>query len=272
VEAASQNVENSALVKIRILTPKGEDVRPGLQSAFVAVFRQKRCVNGRTMGNRVDSEAHSQAQGHGPVHHPSFQNAFSSSPAHIVEKLVRLKNSDPELFTEAWNRLPGSVRENILSYLKKYPKLLEGEYPLLLLHRAGDLSKNEVEDFEGRASTVDHRSARPLESSPETQEPVTKAVRKKEPSQKSRPRTVNNRAPEKISEERSDSDSDVRAPLTVERREGTRGLPKADADSLLLAELRKISRQNKTQIGLMRRLVETSKGKGRTAFSFSKDR
>ncbi len=225
------------------------------------------------MGHKVEAEAHSQAHTHGPAQHHSFHNAFSPSPSHIVEKLVRLKNSDPELFTEAWNRLPGSVRENILSYLKKYPKLLEGEYPLLLLHRAGDLSKDEVEDYESRSFTeIEPRRAIPLESITKPEEPVRRPVRRTEPSQKARSKTVSNRALEKLSDERTDPARPVRATLTAERREGERGPSRDDADSLLLAELRKISRQNKTQIGLMRRLVETSKGKSRTAFSFSKDR
>jgi hypothetical protein len=222
------------------------------------------------MGHKVDAEPHSQAPSHGPAQHHSFHNAFSPSPSHLVEKLVRLKNSDPELFTEAWNRLPGSVRENILSYLKKYPKLLEGEYPLLLLHRAGDLSKDEVEDYESRTPTsIEPRRAIPGESTAELTEPVRKSVRKAEPSEKARSRTVSNRALEKFLDEKIDLARPVRVTPTVER--SARSPSRDDADSLLLAELRKISRQNKTQIGLMRRLVETSKGKNRTAFSFSKD-
>jgi len=72
---------------------------------------------------------------------------------------VKLKNSDPEMFSEAWNRLPDSTRENILEYLKRYPNLLEKEYPLLLLHRSGSLSGDEVEEFEEQASTTHEAEA-----------------------------------------------------------------------------------------------------------------
>ena len=223
------------------------------------------------MGHGGEAEGHSQPQSHGPVHHHSFQNAFSPSPSAIVEKLVRLKNSDPELFTQAWNRLPGTVRENILSYLKLYPKLLEGEYPLLLLHRAGDLSKDEVEDFDNRASsTVQPRRTTPLEPVAEAMQWARAPPRKKEASRSQRPKIGQGRSLGRISVEEIDEDRQARAPPTLEK-EDTRSPRNADADSLLLAELRKISRQNKTQIGLMRRLVESSKGKSRASFSFSKD-
>src|SRR5260370_34260766 len=130
------------------------------------------------MGPRVDSEAHSQARGQSPAHHPTFHHTFSPAPNQVVEKLVRLKNSDPELFSEAWNRLPGSVRENILSYLKKYPNLLEREYPLVLLHRTGELSKDEKEDLEGQTSAkVEHRGAQTPEQVSKLKTPIRKKER-----------------------------------------------------------------------------------------------
>jgi hypothetical protein len=214
------------------------------------------------MGNRVDAQAHSQAHDHGPVQHHSFQNAYSPSLSHLVEKLVRLKNADPELFAEAWNKLPGSARENILSYLKKYPRLLEGEFPLLLLHRAGDLSKDEVEEVESRASTiVEPRRPRPPEQVNQPIRSVRETARRNEPSQKARSKTVS--TPIRPLHEQADATRLGNA-LTWEERESTRISTRSDPDSLLLAELRKISRQNRTQIDLMRRLVETSKGKNRT--------
>src|SRR5215467_1527653 len=106
----------------------------------------------RSMGHRGDTETNSQNPSHASTHHYSFHEAFTPAASHVVEKLVRLKNSDPELFIEAWNRLPGSTRQNILSYLKKYPGLLEKEYPLLLLHRSGEISKAEMEEYESSSN------------------------------------------------------------------------------------------------------------------------
>ncbi len=212
------------------------------------------------MGPRADPEAHSQPHSQNPSHHPSFHHAFSPSPSHIVEKLVRLKNSDPELFSEAWNRLPGSARENILSYLKKYPNLLEREYPLLLLHRTGELSKDEIEDVESQAlSRVESRRAQPPESAPKPKAPV----RRKERSQRVRSRIVDRGKSDRSPYEWTGPELPAHTSLKTEQREGTDLSPtmKGDADALLLAELREISRQNKTQTELMRRLVQTLKGK-----------
>ncbi len=216
--------------------------------------------NGWTMGHRVDSEAHSQARGQSPAHHPTFHHTFSPAPNPIVEKLVRLKNSDPELFSEAWNRLPGSVRENILSYLKKYPNLLEKEYPLLLLHRTGELSKDEIEDLEGQTSAkVEHRRAQTPEPVPKPKAPL----RKKERSQGVPSRDFEHEKSERPRYDWTDRELLARSSLRTENRGSTDALEsmKGKADSLLLVELRKISKQNKTQTELMRRLVQTLKDK-----------
>src|SRR5215470_15690419 len=59
-------------------------------------------------------EAHSHSHGHGHTHHSG------PSPAVMAEKLLELKNSDPELFNQAWRQIPQSTQENILAYLKKH--------------------------------------------------------------------------------------------------------------------------------------------------------
>src|SRR5215472_16214626 len=59
-------------------------------------------------------EAHSHSHGHGHPHHSG------PSPATMAERLLELKNSDPELFNQAWRTLPASTQENILAYLKKH--------------------------------------------------------------------------------------------------------------------------------------------------------
>ena len=211
------------------------------------------------MGPRMDAEAHSQAHGHVPVQHHSFHNAFSQSPSGIVEKLVKLKNSDPELFSEAWNRIPGSVRENILSYLKKYPNLLEKEYPLLLLHQHDRLSKDEIEGLEGSVSTrVEPRGTIAPEPSIEYRKPH----HRREPVRRVRSKVVSSRRLEQAVIERSVRTAPTHISTETDKEKTKRTSPttSGNADSLLLAELRKISRQNKTQIELMRRLVQTSRG------------
>src|SRR5262249_26405594 len=40
--------------------------------------------------------------------------------AAMAERLLELKNSDPELFNQAWRQIPPSTQENILAYLKKH--------------------------------------------------------------------------------------------------------------------------------------------------------
>src|SRR6266568_6812268 len=110
------------------------------------------------MGHREVAEEPSQQHSRAPGHAP-FHRAFPPSQSHAVDRLVKLKDSDPEMFSEAWNRLPDSTRANILEYLKRYPNLLEKEYPLLLLHRSGSLSGYEVEEFEEQVSTTPETEA-----------------------------------------------------------------------------------------------------------------
>ncbi len=62
-----------------------------------------------------DTEAQSQTHGHGHAHHAS-----SPSPGEIAERLLELKHSNPELFTQAWKRIPQATQDNILSYLNKH--------------------------------------------------------------------------------------------------------------------------------------------------------
>ncbi len=175
---------------------------------------------------------------------------------------MRLKHSDPELFSEAWNKLPGSVRENILSYLKKYPNLLEREYPLLLLHRMGQLSKDEMEGLEGPVSNaIESRTPHLRESFAEPKEPT----RKRGPLQRVRPRIVKSRKSESPLHEWTDRELLAQnSPLEKQKREEVNTSPavKGKTGSLILAELREISSQNRTQNELMRRLLQTLTSKG----------
>ncbi len=38
----------------------------------------------------------------------------------MAERLLELKNSDPELFSQAWKKIPQSTQDNILAYLKNH--------------------------------------------------------------------------------------------------------------------------------------------------------
>ncbi len=62
-----------------------------------------------------DTETHLQTHGHGHPHHAS-----SPSPGEIAERLLELKHSNPELFTQAWKRIPQTTQDNILTYLNKH--------------------------------------------------------------------------------------------------------------------------------------------------------
>ena len=201
------------------------------------------------MGHREVAEEHSHQPNHSPGHTPSHR-AIPPSPSHVVDRLVKLKDSDPEMFSEAWNRLPDSTRENILEYLKRYPNLLEKEYPLLLLHRSGSLSGYEVEEFEEQASTPET----------ETLETVVR-LQKKQPPRRVQPRIARAKAPPRHGPEALNEESAKPSPRTV-RKNRTPAMDGTGsrADSLFLSELRKISKQNSIQIDLLQRLLQAYEG------------
>ncbi len=205
------------------------------------------------MGPRIDTETHSQTHGHGHSPHSLSHYTSSPSPGPIVEKLVRLKNSDPELFSQAWNKLPGSARENILSYLKKYPNLLEREYPLLLLHRLGQLSTDEIERLESRRPHFRESIAEPREP-----------ARKRGPLQRVPLRAMKIGRSESPPHEWTNGELLTHTALGKARGEEADASPTVGGktDSLILAELREISRQNRTQNELMRRLLQALTAKG----------
>src|SRR5215470_9548753 len=61
----------------------------------------------------MSATAHSHSHGHS--HQGTSQNLGV-----MAEKLLELKNSDPELFNQAWKKIPQSTQENILAYLRKH--------------------------------------------------------------------------------------------------------------------------------------------------------
>ncbi len=168
-----------------------------------------------------------------------------------MDRLVRLKDSDPEMFSEAWNRLPDSTRENILEYLKSYPNLLEKEYPLLLLHRAGKLSGDEVQEFEQTAIEPDQ-----LESAPDAE--PKRSLQKKQSSRPSRSRRAKARVPAmpKSNEPNGAVAHKANSGIVRAARSRERDGDGRVGDFQFLAELRKISKQNSIQIELLQRLLQ----------------
>src|SRR3989442_12524969 len=67
------------------------------------------------MSNAREASASSHSHGHGQAHHAS-----STDPAVMAERLLRLKDSDPGLFSAAWKKIPRSTQDNILAYLRKH--------------------------------------------------------------------------------------------------------------------------------------------------------
>jgi len=164
-----------------------------------------------------------------------------------VDRLVKLKDSDPEMFSEAWNRLPDSTRANILEYLKRYPNLLEKEYPLLLLHRSGSLSGYEVEEFEEQASKTPEAKAL------ETVVPL----QRKQPARRARPKSARANAPPRPRVESVNVESVKSSPRTVRNSRTTaEKLVRGRADPQFLSEMRKILKQNSIQIELLQRLLQ----------------
>src|SRR6266700_7004224 len=193
------------------------------------------------MGHREIAEEHSDPHNHA-TGHSSFHRGSPPSPSHVVDRLVRLKGSDPEMFSEAWNRLPDSTRTNILEYLKRYPNLLEKEYPLLLLHRSGRLSGYEVEEFEEKASTTPEAEA--LEKVVQLQ--------RSQPARRARPKSASTKALPRPKLEAVNGESVKSSPRAFRNDLTTaKEAPMRKADSLFLSELRKISKQNSIQIELL---------------------
>ena len=199
------------------------------------------------MGHREVAGEHSH-QHDLTTSHPSFHRAFPPSPSQVVDRLVKLKDSDPEMFSEAWNRLPDSTRENILEYLKRYPNLLEKEYPLLLLHRSGKLSEYEVEELEEQASSS---------SEPIALEEV-RPLQRRQSSRRARPKHAMAREPArpKFGAGNGRSVKSSLREVGSSRASGHTGL-RDRADSHFLSELRKISKQNSIQIDLLQRLLQS---------------
>jgi len=169
----------------------------------------------------------------------------------IAERLLQLKDSDPELFSQAWRKIPQSTQDNILAYLKRHG----GE---------GQLSISRHENFEDKNSLLHkHRGSTEHLSDP------TRFEHKEQDSK-------NLVSPLGLVETRkggqslgrplfewTDGELLAHTLLDTETKEGSASGQGKTEDSLV-RELRSISRQNTVQIvqnELIRRLLQTIAGK-----------
>ena len=168
----------------------------------------------------------------------------------MAERLLELKNSDPELFSQAWKKIPQSTQDNILAYLKKHGG--EGQVPI-----------SSHENFEDKNAHT-HRHKGSTEQPSEPAKPERKEHDSKHLTSSSAIET------RKIGQptgrpliEWTDGELLAHTLLETEIRENVQsGQGKPDAD--LASVLRSISKQNMVQIAqneLIRRLLQTIAGK-----------
>jgi hypothetical protein len=194
------------------------------------------------MSGTRESSSHS----HGHSHHGTSQ-----SPAVMAERLLELKNSDPELFSQAWRQIPQSTQDNILAYLKKHGGV-------------GQTSSSSHENFEDK----DIHLRKHKESTGHTSEP-TRLERKEYESKHLISAASIAETPRSAPfsgrplYEWTDGELLAHTLLDTEARDSvSSGHGKPDDD--LASVLRIISKQNMVQIvqnELMRRLLQTIAGK-----------
>ena len=163
----------------------------------------------------------------------------------MAEKLLQLKNSDPDLFNEAWKEIPQTTQENILAYLRKHG----GEEQVSIVRHANFEDKNshtkhKGPDHSGHLEHLDNRHEKNLPHSPLLE------TRHIDP------------APSRPLYEWTDGELLAHTLLDSETKENPSEPGKTDAE--LALELRKISKQNTVQIvqnELIRRLLQTIAGK-----------
>jgi hypothetical protein len=183
----------------------------------------------------------------GAASHSHGHHGASQGSAAMAEKLLELKNSDPELFNQAWKKLPPSTQENILAYLKKHG----GE---------AQLSSPRHENFEDKNSHK-HKSGNDQLSQPQRLD--------------RKPHDLSHPVPQAILDshrvapsgrplhEWTDGELLAHTLIDASTREGSgSGDGRTDAD--VASELRILAKQNTVQIvqnELIRRLLQTIAGK-----------
>ena len=191
------------------------------------------------MSSAREAGAGSHSQSHGHVHHGP-----SKDPAFMAEKLLQLKNSDPDLFSEAWKKIPQTTQDNILAYLREDGR----EEQVSTVRHANFEDKNSHTKHKGpdHSSHLEHQDNRHEKSLPH---PLLVETRKIDPA--SRPLY-----------EWTDGELLAHTLLDSEIKDGPSEPGKTDTE--LSLELRKISKQNTVQIvqnELIRRLLQTIAGK-----------
>lgn len=169
----------------------------------------------------------------------------------MAERLLELKNSDPELFTQAWKKIPQSTQDNILAYLKKHGG--EGQVP-----------SSSHENFEDKNAHL-HKHKESTEHPSEPTRFERKEYESKHLISSASITEAHKSAPTsgRPLHEWTDGELLAHTLLDTEARDSvSSGHGKPDAD--LASVLRVISKQNMVQIvqnELMRRLLQTIAGK-----------
>ncbi len=197
------------------------------------------------MSSTKESGDRSHSHGHGHAHHGSTPDAGV-----MAERLLELKNSDPELFSQAWKKIPQATQDNIMAYLKK--RGVDDQVP-----------SRPHANFEDKDPDV-HKGRGLIQHSTE----LTRVDRKEHDNRK-----IASQA-EMLATRRSvlafgrplfewtDGELLARTLLETDTKDTSSGQEKDDLH--IAAELRKISRQSTVQIvqnELIRRLLQTIAGK-----------
>ncbi len=192
------------------------------------------------MSNAREASASSHSHGHGQAHHAS-----STDPAFMAERLLRLKDSDPDLFSEAWKKIPRSTQDNILAYLRKHG----GE---------DQVSSARHSNFEDKNSHSKHKRT----DHAEPQHLDNLSHEKNLPHIPSLETRKNLQAPGRPLYEWTDGELLAHTLLDSDVKDSPSKHGKVDND--LALELKRISKQNMVQIvqnELIRRLLQTIAGK-----------
>ena len=169
----------------------------------------------------------------------------------MAERLLQLKDSDPELFSQAWKKIPQSTQDNILAYLRRHGG--EGQVPTSRHESFEDKNSHHHKHKDIADHPVDpvRLDRRDLDNKNPVSQSVHLETRK----------TVRSSGRPLI--EWTDGELLAHTLLDTETTENSSsGQGKTDAN--LAQELRNISKQNTVQIvqnELIRRLLQTIAGK-----------
>jgi len=185
-------------------------------------------------------ESGGSSHSHGHTHHGSQRD-----PGFIAERLLQLKDSDPDLFSEAWKKIPQSTQDNIIAYLRKHGSE----------DKLASVRHSTFEDQNSHSKQRGTEHSEPERLGHRTQEKTTHAS-----SPALEPRRAGQGSGRPLFEW---TDGELLAHTVIDSETKNSSEPGKTDDDLAL-ELRKISRQNTVQIvqnELIRRLLQTIAGK-----------